>query len=364
MSTRRARAPNLHGVILAGGRGTRFWPFSRTGLPKQLLPVVGEGSLLQQTAGRLQTLIPPERLWVLTNERLRRAVLRQLPQLPPRQIIGEPLQRNTAPAIALAARVISEQDPEAVLGVFPADHFIARPSVFVKLIKRTVTAAKDDQLIVLGIPPRRPETGYGYIKFPGGTKAGGPRPIPIEGFEEKPALAKAQRFVRSGRYYWNSGMFVWRTRTILEAVRRYLPRTAAALAKVDPLSSRRFNSSLRTYYPDCDNQSIDYGVLERAKNIVGFACPEFGWNDVGSWEAVYELCDKDSHGNAAGGNVVYQNSGGNYVHAGPKLVALVGVRGLVVVDTPDALLVCSRAAAQEVSSLVKQLERTGRDSLL
>ena len=360
MSARR----HFHAVILAGGRGTRFWPSSRADLPKQLLPVVGESSLLQQTAARLERLAPPERLWVLTSDRLRGRVRQQLPQVPPRQIIAEPVQRNSGPAIALAARVLAEQDPDAVMGVFPADHFIARPAVFATVIKRGIKAATEDELIVLGIPPRHPETGYGYIKFPKGVKVGDPRPSRVVKFEEKPPQAKARRFVRAGNYSWNSGMFVWQARAITKAVAEYLPRTAAALAKVAPLSSRKFASSLRKQYPLCDNRSIDYGVLEHAKNIVAFACSEFGWNDVGSWQAVYELGHADRAGNVTSGDVLQLDARGNYVDARAKPVALVGVRDLVVVDTPDALLVCSRDAAQDVSSLVKRLEKMGRDDLL
>lgn len=363
MSSRRDLS-HFHGVILAGGRGTRFWPRSRRMLPKQLLPVVGDQSLIRQTAERLKGLVPAERLWVLTSETLRKKVIQELPEVPRRQVIAEPVQRNTGPAIGLAARLLQEQDPDAVMGVFPSDHFIEREATFRKVLRRAVQAAGDDRLVVLGIPPRGPETGYGYIRLPKGVKAGATEPLPVLKFEEKPPLAKAKRFVKAGNYFWNAGMFVWRARVIGNAIEELMPKTSKALSRLAPLSSRRFTGSLRAYYGDCDNQSIDYGVLEHAKNIVGFACPEFGWNDVGSWEAVYQLLRKQHQGDVSRTSVHQIASHGNYVEAPGKLAALVGVKNLIIVDTPDALLICSREHAQTVSTLVKQLEAANRDDLL
>lgn len=362
--TARDGLSHFHAVILAGGRGTRFWPRSRKRLPKQLLPVVGETPLLRQTFERLKQFTPPERVWVLANELLRKQIVALLPEVPPSQIIAEPVQRNTAPAIALAARLLLDRDPEAVMGVFPSDHFIGKPGVFSKVIARAAAAAARGSLVVMGIPPQWPETGYGYIELPKGTKRGGVKPVSVVRFREKPDLASAKRFLKAGHFYWNSGMFVWQAKTIWKAAEEFLPGTSAALAKIPELESKRFRSSFRRHYPQCQDISIDYGVLERAKNIAGFACPDFGWNDVGSWEAVYNLLPRDRAGNVDRTPVLLEEAQGNYVDAPGKLVALVHVKDLIVVDTPDALLICPRGEAQKVSAVVKALEKAGFDKLL
>ena len=354
----------LYGVILAGGRGTRFWPLSRRKNPKQLLNVVGDRSLLQQTVDRLRPVIPPERIWIVTSEPLRRRIVSQLPEVPRRQIIAEPVQRNTAPAIALAAKLVNDTDPEAVIGIFPSDHAISRPTVYLKTLRKAARAARGGELIVLGIPPAWPETGYGYIELPAGARKGSGDAVKVVSFREKPELARAKRFVKAGNFFWNSGQFLWRTSTILDAIARHMPDTLEAIAKVAPLSSRRFAGTLREQYPRCENLSIDYGVLEKAGNISGLACEDFGWNDVGSWEAVYQLLSKDRSGNVARSELIQLDAASNYVDARKKLVALVGVRDLVVVDTPDALLICNRDEAQRVSKVVQLLEGAGRGDLL
>ena len=358
-----SKAP-FHAVILAGGRGTRFWPRSRTKTPKQLLPFHGSLSLLQETVIRLAPLIPPERIWVLTNDILAPAIRRQLPTVPRHQVIAEPVQRNTAPAIALAARLILQQDPSAVMGVFPSDHLIAKPKPFLQVLSRAVRAAQDDALVVLGLEPRWAETGYGYIEFPKGTKPGGAAAVAVKRFREKPDKATATRFVKAGRFFWNSGMFVWKAETIDRAIASLLPKTAAALSTLPSVRSRAFRAKLRRAYPQCDNISIDYGVLEHAANIVGFPCKDFGWNDIGSWQAAYELGTKNVAGNVAHSPIEALDATGNYVDAAGKFVALVGVHDLVVVDTPDALLICPRSEAQKISALVKALELAGWDALL
>jgi mannose-1-phosphate guanylyltransferase len=300
----------------------------------------------------------------LANETLRAQIVALLPEVPPSQIIAEPVQRNTTPAIALAARLLLARDPEAVMGVFPSDHFIGKPRVFSTVIARAVAAAARGSLVVMGIPPQWPETGYGYVELPKGTKRGSVKPVSVVRFREKPDLASARRFLKAGHFYWNSGMFVWQAKTIWKAVEEFLPDATTALAKIPALNSKRFRSSFRRHYPLCQDISIDYGVLERAKNIVGFACPEFGWNDVGSWEAVYNLLPRDRAGNVDRTPVLLEEAEGNYVDAPGKLVALVHVKDLIVVDTPDALLICPRREAQKVSALVKALEKAGIDHLL
>ncbi len=364
MKRRSGSTDHFYAVILAGGRGTRFWPRSRKRLPKQLLPVLAERSMIQQTVDRLRALVPPERIWVFTNEILRLQVIRQLPEVPRHQIIAEPLQRNTGPAIALAARLIGAQDPRAVIGVFPSDHLIAKDATFLRVLRRGVRAAARENLVVLGIPPRWPETGYGYIEYPRGSRPGAANPLPVIRFREKPDARTAKRFVKAGNFYWNSGMFVWQAQVIGEAVARFMPQTAKAISKIGPSSARSFRRSLAEHYPLCEDLSIDYGVLERAGNIVGFACPDFGWNDVGSWDALYNLLPKDGQDNVARSPVIFEEANGAYVDAPGKLVALINVQDLVVVDTPDALLICSRKDTQKVSALVKALEKEGLDALL
>jgi mannose-1-phosphate guanylyltransferase len=356
--------PSRYGLILAGGRGTRFWPRSRRGRAKQVLRFFGESSLIQQTAERLRPVLPPERLWVLTNEHLHAEIVRQLPQVPRGQILAEPAQRNTAPAIGLAAHILQSIDPDAVMGVFPADHVIGSPKEYVRVLKPAFRAAERGQMVVLGIQPRWPETGYGYLEFPKAAASRRLQPLPVLRFIEKPNPRTAARFVKAGNFFWNAGMFFWRAPVLLENLRRYLPKTASLLASLPAFGSRGFFPALRKTFPLCENISIDYAVLERASDVVGLAAREIGWNDVGSWNAVYELARRDSHGNAARGELLVEAAAGNYVDAEKKLVALLGVNDLIVVDTPDALLVAHRSRAQEVSALVKRLERSGRQHLL
>jgi mannose-1-phosphate guanylyltransferase len=356
--------PNHYGLILAGGRGTRFWPRSRRRHAKQVLTIVGERSLLQSTVDRLAPLIPPDRLWILTSSLLREEIVRQLPEIPQRQILAEPAQRNTAPAIGLAAHILHSLDRDAVMGVFPSDHVIAKPRRYLQLARAAFRAAARGKIAVLGIEPRWAETGYGYIEFPRGTRAGSLGPVPVLRFREKPDARTAAKYVAAKRFYWNAGMFFWRAGVLLEALRRHLPKTATLLASLPPFSSRRFGAALKETFPRCENISIDYAVLERARNVVGLACDDIGWNDVGSWNAVYELLPRDRDGNATRSRIVSAGSSGNYIDAGKKLVALLGANNLIVVDTPDALLVADRNRAQQVSDIVKLLEQNRRDDLL
>jgi mannose-1-phosphate guanylyltransferase len=356
--------PHHYGLILAGGRGTRFWPRSRKRSAKQVLNVVGDRSLIQATVDRLSPVIPPERLWILTNDHLRDTIVAQLPEVPAEQILAEPAQRNTAPAIGLAAHILHSVDRDAVMGVFPADHVVGKPAAYRAVLKSALKGADGGNLMVVGIQPRWPETGYGYIEFPKGTPAGSREPVRVRKFHEKPELLKAKRYVAAGNYYWNSGMFFWRAGVLLDELRHHLPRTATILAAIPPFGSRRFASELKRCFPLSENISIDYAVLEKAKTVAGIPAAEFGWNDVGSWNAVYELLPRDAHGNVVVHDSVVVDSRNNFVDARGKVVALLGVEDLIVVDTPDALLVASRDRAQSVGEIVKDLEKRSRHELL
>ena len=356
-------ANNRYALIMAGGRGTRFWPRSRKKNAKQVLRFFGERTLIQQAVDRLKGVIPPENVWIVTNDFLQAEIRKQLPEMPKQQVIAEPSQRNTAPCIALAAHVIAGADPEAIMGVFPADHLILKESRFRNFVKAAFKAAESHNVVVLGIQPRWAETGYGYIEFPKGVHPGKTEPLEVTSFREKPDAKTAKRFVERGNFFWNAGMFFWRTASVLEMMRQYQPKTATLLAGLPLFGSRQFSSKLGEVYPLCESISIDYGVIEKADGVAGLALDDIGWNDVGSWEAVYELADKDSDLNASRGELVSEASRGNYVDV-DKLVALVGVENLVVVDTPDALLVGHRSKAQDVSKVVKALEARRRDDLL
>ena len=351
------RSDHHYGLILAGGRGTRFWPRSRRSHSKQVLRFIGDRSLIQQTVDRLRPVIPPERLWILTNDHLRAEIIRQLPEVPKAQILAEPAQRNTAPAIGLAAHILQSIDPGAVMGVFPSDHVISKPARYLQFVRPALSAAAAGKIVVLGVQARWPETGYGYVEFPKNVKSGSREPVGVRRFREKPDLKTARRYVKSGNFYWNAGMFFWKASVLLHALREYLPKTATVLASLPAFANRRFHSDLKEAFPRCENISIDYAVLEKSPHVAGFATDDFGWNDVGSWNAVYELLGRDENGNVLQAETLARSSTGNYIHAEGKLVALLGVKDLVVVDTPDALLIADRSRAQEVGDIVKELEK-------
>ena len=361
---------HLYAVILAGGRGTRFWPRSRRNNPKQLMKLWGPSSLLAQTAARLQPLIPPSRTWVFTSEELVRQVARELPDVPRAQIVAEPCQRNTAPCAGLAAELIGARDPEAILGVFPSDHTIAKPGLFRRVAALAAKHAAQGAIVTLGIEPRWPETGYGYVEFRSAPSLDPIEALPVKRFHEKPPLAVARRYLRARRYFWNSGMFFWTAQTIREALRSYLPETASVLATI----ARRLEGGretdvphrqrvLRQLYPKCENISVDYAVLEKAPGVLGIPLSA-GWNDVGSWNALHDLLPQDRLGNALRTETLLIDSKGLLVDVPGKLVAGVGLEDLVIVETGDALLVARRDRSQEVSRIVKELEQSRRKNLL
>jgi len=363
--------PNFYPVILAGGRGTRFWPLSRKRRAKQVLALDGEQTMIQQTVERLRKVAPEKRFWVITNDDLRPVVAAQLKGLMPEQIIAEPEGRNTAPAIGLAAFVLLARDPDAVIGMFPSDHVITGQRKFLKLVEKAVEiAAAGENIVVLGIKPTRPETGYGYIEAGERLGSGVTR---VHRFTEKPNADRAQEFLDAGNYFWNSGMFVWSARTLARALREHLSETAPHLEEIaSTFGSSQFESTFRRLYPKCENISVDYAVLEprsaKGEHAANIYCLEadMGWNDLGSWAALYEHQANSRVGvNVIEGTSSFElNAGGNYVHAPKKFVAVIGINDLVVVDTEDALLITSRDHAQDVGKVVKHLDEKKLAKLL
>lgn len=360
-----AKNSNFYPVILAGGRGTRFWPLSRKKRAKQLLALDGRQTMIQQTVARLLPLAPAKRFWIITNEDLRPAIVKQLPKLPASQILPEPVGRNTAPAIGLAAFLLLREDPKAVIGMFPSDHVIADEKRYRQTLERGIAlAAAGPNIVVLGIRPNRAETGYGYLEA-GGLFQGDA--LHVRRFTEKPNAERAAEFVAAGNYFWNSGMFLWSAQTLADALKEHLPKTAGLLEKIaDRYGSRKFAKTFAKIYPECENISVDYAVLEprsaRGEKAGNICClpADFGWNDLGSWTALHEHHTAKS--NPAEGNLVSAtevfmlNARGNYIHAPQKFVAAVGVSDLVVVETHDALLITTRQAAQDVGKVVKYLD--------
>jgi mannose-1-phosphate guanylyltransferase len=375
-STQREES-EAHAVILAGGRGTRFWPRSRTRTPKQLLNIVGQQTMIQQTLNRLSPLFPASRVWVVTNGEQSAEVRRQLPAVPARHVLAEPVGRNTAAAIGLAAvHLLRSDSPDALMAVLPADHVITQAERYRHIVRTALeVAARPGALVCMGIPPTRPDTGFGYIESPrkSTTRPGrvrGESVLAVRRFTEKPPLPTARRYVSSGRYLWNAGMFFWRVSTFLSLLERLLPKTHAALLRLgDAIGTPRYDAALRRIYPQLENISVDYAILEpasrdRRRSPVFVLPAAIGWSDIGSWAAVYELLAAKPGENVSAGRLLALDAAGNFLWSPQKLIAAVGVRDLVVVDTPDALLICPRDRAQDVGRIVKELESQKAHKLL
>jgi mannose-1-phosphate guanylyltransferase len=356
---------NFHPVVLAGGRGTRFWPLSRKKRAKQLLALDGKQTMIQKTIARLAPLAPAKKFWIITNEALRPAIMQQLPKLAKTQVLAEPIGRNTAPAIGLAAFLLLRENPDAVIGMFPSDHVISDDKRFRETLQRGIEiASAGANIVVLGVRPSRAETGYGYIEA-GSLYQG--EALHVRRFTEKPNTETASEFVAAGNYFWNSGIFLWSARTLADALREHLPKTALILEEIaSKFGSAKFATSFRKLYPNCENISVDYAVLEpRSAKGEGesniFSLPaDFGWNDLGSWTALHAHHTAKSttpEGNLIDANGTFVlNARGNYIHAPGKFVAAVGVSDVVVVETPDALLITTRQHAQDVGKVVKYLD--------
>ena len=349
-----------YAVILAGGVGSRFWPFSRELEPKQFMKLIEEKSLLQATVERLKGVIAPANIFIVTNKVYFYEVKNQVAEfgISDKNIILEPQGKNTAPAIGLCARLITQSDPDAVLVVLPADHYIKGLSKFRSTIKNAIVVAKENLLVTIGIKPNAPSTGYGYIKTKS-TKAGkGIKYFQVERFFEKPTLNKAKTYLRGKHYYWNSGIFIWKASVFLEEIRKYLPKLYANLQLIDS------TKDIFKVWPGIDSISVDYGIMERSKRIV-LITPNFYWTDLGSWDALSGLLPKDAKGHVANGDSINLNSKGLCVfNRGNRLICTIGAKDLIIADTPDALLVCDRAQTQKVKDLVELLKSSNRKERL
>jgi mannose-1-phosphate guanylyltransferase len=356
-----ARAPGRKGpamrvaVILAGGWGERLWPMSTRERPKQLLDLDGSGTLVARTVRRVEPIVDLRSSLALTSNELRDAILPELAPIPPDRVVGEPAGRNTAPAIGLAARILAQEDPDAVMVVLPADHTIEGGEAFLKTLElATDVSRRRDALVTLGIRPSRPETEYGYLKA-GRTIEPGVRAV--DRFVEKPDAETAALYLADGSYLWNSGMFIWRAERILKEIARHLPDLSSALDSFSSAPGRPdFARALERFYEDAPAVSIDYGVMEKAEDVLVVPA-SFGWDDIGAWPALERVWKKDSAGNAASGDALIVDSRGCVVHADGGVVAVLGMEDVVVARTPDGTIVCPKDRARDVRAIVAELRR-------
>lgn len=351
---------NLYGVIMAGGIGSRFWPMSRSTFPKQFHDILDTGStLVQQTYERFLNLCPAKNIYIVTSEIYKDLVISQLDGIPEENILLEPSRRNTAPCIAYAAYRIKKVNKDAVMVVAPADHLVLKENAFNKTIRTAVDqAVSTENLVTLGIKPSRPDTGYGYIQFedePGATDKNVKK---VKTFTEKPNLELAREFIKSGDFYWNSGIFVWTLNSILNAFGTLLPEMDEMFQKIETdLSTPKEREGIEGLYAVCENISIDYGILEKAKNV-NVVLSDFGWSDLGTWGSLFTQIKKDSENNAViGKNVHLQDCTDNMISVPlKKLVVIKGVTEYIVVDTNDVLLICPKKDEQKIKQIVNDLK--------
>ena len=351
-------------MIMAGGRGERFWPKSRKNLPKQFLSLTDDGrTMIQLTVERIKPLVDIKDVYIATNKNYMALVQEQLPGVPKENILCEPIGRNTAPCIGLGAAHVQKKDGDALMIVLPSDHLIKNNELFVQTLKNALDAAqKGPNLATIGITPNYPETGYGYIKFDAQKKDG--EAFSVERFVEKPNLEKAKEYLADGSYLWNSGMFVWKASTVLSCIKEFMPDLSAGLEKIQAaVGTADYDNVLESVFPTLPSESIDYGVMEKAKSI--FILPgDFGWDDVGSWLAVGRIKALDESNSAVSGNVVAVNCSDNVIQGGKKLIAAVGLKDTIVVDTDDAILICAKESAGDIKKILAALREKGMEEYL
>ena len=359
---------NLYAVIMAGGKGTRFWPLSREMFPKQYLKIIGDKTLIQETILRVKETVAPERIHVITTSAQKQIVDWQVAEvLGSANTVLEPQGKNTAPAIAYMAFKLHKLDPGAVLLILPSDHHISDRESFRACVEKAARAAdaadskKGGAIVTFGITPTRPETGYGYIKA-GAEMGGGIHKV--ERFVEKPDSATAEGYLKEGGYYWNSGMFVFKASTMIEELERHMPATYKAFQDIsDALNTDAEAEAVRGAYEHVDEESIDYGIMERSDKV-SMVIAEFPWSDIGSWNALDEVMDRDPDGNVIEGNVVGIDCHDSIFFTGEKLVAGIGLEGMVVVDTADATLIARKDKVQKVKDMVERLKAEGKEEYL
>lgn len=351
-------------LIMAGGKGERFWPRSRVTLPKQFLSLTDDGkTMIQLTVERIRPLVELEDVYIATNKNYKELVKQQLPGLPEENILCEPVGRNTAPCIGLGAVHVAKKYDDAVMIVLPSDHLIKHNDIFAEtFINACALAEEGENLVTVGITPNYPETGYGYIKYDSAAKNG--ESYLVQRFVEKPDLETAKSYLADGSYLWNSGMFVWRVSTILDCFKKYMPSTHDGLLKIkEAVGTPQEDTVLEKEFPNLESQSVDYGIMEKAENIYTLA-GNFGWDDVGSWLAVGRIKQNDENGNVVNGNVVTVNTKNCVIEGADKLIATVGLRDVVVVDTKDATLITTKENAGEIKQVLAKLRESGRKEYL
>lgn len=340
---------------MAGGVGSRFWPRSKKKNPKQLLKIFGENTMIQDTVERIKELCPKENILIVTNEAQRDGVSQQLPDIPSENIIVEPFGRNTAACIGLASIIIQERASNAVTFVLPADHVIKESEDFIKTLKTAANyAIENSALVTIGIHPTRPETGYGYIQIDEDSGTGDV--FKVLTFAEKPNYDTAVNFITSGDFFWNSGMFIWRTEIILNEIKQLMPDLYEGLIQIkDQLNSSDFLNNLSNIYGQLKSVSIDYGIMEKSENVF-LVKGKFSWSDVGSWEAVYQLNKKDQEGNVKVGSIYTDMVLDSYIYSPDNFTAVIGVDNIIVINYKDALLICRRDKAQDVKNIIDYLK--------
>ncbi len=351
----------MYAVIMAGGKGTRLWPLSTLQKPKQLLNLIGEKTLLQQVVERIAPLIDLSHILVVTEASLEDELRSQLPTIPPENILVEPIGKNTLPCLGLATLHIQHRDAHAVIAALPADQWIRDGDIFLELLSKANNVATEfDALVTFGIVPTRPETGYGYIKIGSPVdKNSYPHVFRVEAFTEKPGSEQANEFLQSGQYLWNSGMFMFRVKTFLNAMETYVPLLYELLQRINAATDTSQEiATLNHIYPQMESVSIDYGVMEKADNVIVIPA-DIGWDDIGSWASMRNIWPQDASGNACVGQHINIDSTNCIIYSPKKVIATIGLNNVVIIETDDALLVCPVERAQEVKTLVeKRLNNT------